>query len=127
MKLLGAKLLIVAVVYLPLQLKIGRGLDAWLLSFSMLFNAISLFVHIPPSVGIHKSGLFLENAWLKWDTVRRYRWTNPGTLEINPGSSPSAIESWRFRRVRTRRTSDAGFAVPGLRNPGPIKHEQGRR
>jgi hypothetical protein len=85
MKLLGAKLLIVAVVYLPLQLKIGRGLDAWLLSLSMLFNAISLLVDVPPTVGIHKSGLFLENAWLKWDTVRRYRWTNPGTLEINPG------------------------------------------
>ena len=62
MKLLGAKLLIVALVLAFTTQEIGRGLDAWLLSLSMLFNAISLLVHVPPSVGIHKSGLFLENA-----------------------------------------------------------------
>lgn len=84
MKLSGAKLLIIA-VFLPLQLKIGRELDVWLLSLSMFFNAIGMIIDVRPTAGIHQSGLFLENGWLKWDTVRKYRWTSSMTLEVNPG------------------------------------------
>lgn len=85
LKHLCGKLMLVLFVYLPLQLRIGQGIDGWLLSLSVLFNSISLMIYVPPTVGIHKSGLFINHRWLKWDAVRRYRWTNPGTLEVNPG------------------------------------------
>ena len=84
-KLQGIKLLMSGGFFLFLQLQIGRNLEGCLLSLSILLSAIRLMIVIPPSVGIHKSGLFLKTGWLKWDAVHRYRWKKSSTLEINPG------------------------------------------
>lgn len=84
-RLLGIRLLVGVGFFASLQLRFGRGIDALLLCSAVLVNAINLLITVPPTVGIHKKGLFINNGWLKWDAVRRYRWTNPGTLEVNPG------------------------------------------
>lgn len=80
------KLVVVSLLFISFEVKIGRFVSQYLLVGAFVANGVWIMLYVPPSCGIHQRGLYSKkHHWTLWASIRKYRWTNPGTLEINPG------------------------------------------